>query len=117
MKTVKIAKSLRKKYHIKVFLTVLFKTVFIYGTGLILSCWNTDRYGTHKFEDLDFFLRSFASPLVMEVKIGGPAPNQSPIGSVADPDPHVFGPHGSGSGSISQRHGSADPDPDPQPCR
>jgi hypothetical protein len=33
--------------------------------------------------------------------------------SVDDPDPHVFGPPGSGSGSISQRHGSADPDPDP----
>ncbi len=34
--------------------------------------------------------------------------------SVADPDPapdpHVFGPDGSGSGSISQRHGTADPD-------
>jgi hypothetical protein len=29
--------------------------------------------------------------------------------SVSDPDPHVFGP--TGSGSISQRHGSADPDP------
>jgi hypothetical protein len=26
--------------------------------------------------------------------------------SVADPDPYVFGPPGSGSGSISQRHGS-----------
>ncbi len=26
--------------------------------------------------------------------------------SVADPDPHVFGPPGSGSGSISQRYGS-----------
>ncbi len=26
--------------------------------------------------------------------------------SVADPDPRVFGPPGSGSGSISQRHGS-----------
>ncbi len=26
--------------------------------------------------------------------------------SVADPDPHVFGPPGSGSGSISQRNGS-----------
>jgi hypothetical protein len=28
------------------------------------------------------------------------------IFSVADPDPHVFGPPRSGSGSISQRHGS-----------
>jgi hypothetical protein len=41
------------------------------------------------------------------------------LSSVADPDPHVFGPPG--SGSISQRHGSADPDPpqnvrDPQHC-
>jgi hypothetical protein len=26
--------------------------------------------------------------------------------SVADPDPYVFGPPGSGSGSISQRYGS-----------
>jgi hypothetical protein len=30
----------------------------------------------------------------------------SPKSSVADPDPHVFGPPGSGSGSISQRYGS-----------
>jgi hypothetical protein len=35
-------------------------------------------------------------------------------GSVADPDPHVFGPPGSGSGSISQRYGSG-PDPDLDP--
>ncbi len=27
-------------------------------------------------------------------------------GSVGDPDPHVFGPPGSGTGSISQRYGS-----------
>jgi hypothetical protein len=49
-------------------------------------------------------------------KSGGPESNQSLIGSVVadpdpNPDPHVFGPPG--SGSISQRHGSADPDPDP----
>jgi hypothetical protein len=39
----------------------------------------------------------------------------SPCSSVADPDPnpdpHVFGPPG--SGSICQRYGSMDPDPDP----
>ncbi len=35
---------------------------------------------------------------------GGRVRNEE--GSVADPDPHVFGPPGSGSGSTSQRYGS-----------
>jgi hypothetical protein len=35
------------------------------------------------------------------------------LASVADPDPHVFGPPVSGSGSISQRYPEQDPDPDP----
>jgi hypothetical protein len=35
-----------------------------------------------------------------------------PVTSVADPDPHVFGPPGSGSGSTRQR---MDPDPAPDP--
>jgi hypothetical protein len=40
----------------------------------------------------------------IEGSLADPDPN-------LDPDPHGFGP--SGSGSICQRHGFADPDPDP----
>jgi hypothetical protein len=35
-----------------------------------------------------------------------PGKDSSMKSSVGDPDPHVFGPPGSGSGSISQRYGS-----------
>jgi hypothetical protein len=44
--------------------------------------------------------------LLVYLLVDSNGPGRSLRDSVADPDPRVFGPPGSGSGSISQRYGS-----------